>query len=303
MKSILNFKNSPSYRFIFLLILFLIINSSCANNDVKPEPVPQTPGTSTPSGNGGLPPEPDDPNTGEVTEPDSNLITLHLIIAADTNDTQIGKSVSVDSKNMQALMRDIVSQSRGELVLRKIVLEARSVNHYNLMRAIEFPKVKENDIVIFLYAGHGHRLQSTPTRWPIMDTPGKETDFAYIIEKIKAKEPRQFIILADCCNEVVKRPSARISLMGRQMNYDAVRQMFITSNAQIAASGCIPGQYSYGDDEQGGLFTSTFISTLNKALFLDGAKWEEIFQKTRQDVVNRSGLAGKEQTPQYQRYK
>jgi len=300
MKTILVSKNKTCCRYILMLILLMVLNSSCANNNVNP---PDSEVTPQPSSDTNIPPEKtEDTNINPVTEPNSNAVTLYLIIAADTNDSQIGKSVAVDSKKLQSLIEDIVSQSKGDLALKKIVLEADSVTNHNLMLAIDFPKVKPDDLVIFSYSGHGHRFQSTPTRWPLMDTPGSVTDFASVIEKIKNKNSRQFILLADCCNAVVERPERRLLYSGRKFNYNAIKQMFVISNARFAASGCLPGQFSYGDNDQGGLFTSLFISNLSNALLSDGTDWEELFQKTRQDVVNISRLSGNEQTPQYQRY-
>ncbi|MDM8535464.1 caspase family protein [Desulfobacterales bacterium HSG17] len=296
MRTIFISKNKACCRNILLFILLLVISSCAGNNinshDADPVILPSSDIV-----------KPVNTNTTPGETENSNAVTLHLIIAADTNDSQIGKSVAVDSRKFQSLMEDIVKQSKGEMILKKIVLQGDSLNNNNLLRAIEYPKVNPDDIIVFLYAGHGHRYQSTPTRWPLMDTPGKITDFAIIIESIKNKNPRQFIILADCCNAVVNRPSIRLLYAGRQLNYDAIKQMFLTSKTQIAASGSIPGQFSFGDNEQGGLFTSLFISNLSKALLSIGADWEEVFQKTRQNVVNMSGLSGNEQTPQYQRYK
>ncbi|QTA79771.1 Caspase domain-containing protein [Desulfonema limicola] len=298
-------QNKTFFKYILMFILLLVINSSCAENIVKPDdtnikplPLPDITKPST---------EPSDTAGSDTAGSDkidnSNAVQLHLVIAADTSDSQIGRSVAVDSKKFQTLMEDIVNQSRGELVLKKIVLESNALNNNNLLRAIDFPKVNPDDIFIFLYAGHGHRFQSTPTRWPLMDTPGRVTDFAVVIEKIKNKNPRLFILLADCCNAVIDVPLRRFLYSARELNFDAIKQMFLISDVQIAASGSLPGQFSYGNNEQGGLFTSSFLSNLSQALLSNGAGWEDIFQKTRQDVVNMSGLSGNEQTPQYQRYK
>ena len=300
MKTKLISKNKTCCRYIFILILLLVIscagNNNVNSNNINPVPAPsdtvKPSDTKTPSN-----------KTPADKKENLNKVTLHLIIAADTNDSQIGKSVAMDSKKLQKLIEDIVNQSKGELALKKIILEGNSLNNNNLIRAIEFPKVNPNDLIIFSYSGHGHRLKSTPSRWPLMDTPGRITDFAVVIEKIKNKNPRQFIILADCCNALVELPARRFLYSARQLNYNAIKQMFVLSNIQIAASGSLPGQFSYGNNELGGIFTSSFISNLTNALLSNGSKWEELFQKTRQDVVNISGLSGNEQTPQYQRYK
>lgn len=283
---------------VFLMSLLVLSLSSCLKKEPAPQPASVPAGSTSPA----VTPVPQQPapSAPTYTPPQSDSSTvpaLRLIIVADTNDSKIGRSVAVDSQNMQSLMEDIVRQSNGELVLKKIVLTGDSATRHNMLRAIEYPAVKSSDVIVFLYAGHGHRYQSTAGRWPLLDTVDGTADFADVIAKIKAKNPRQFIALADCCNEVVARAEARV-LHRRQLSYNAVRQMFLTSQTCIAASGSAPGQFSYGDDSSGGLFTAAFVSNLNAALSSSQPDWNQVFEKTLATVRQQSGG---EQIPQYEK--
>ncbi len=289
----------PPYRFFRRFALFcmmtalLLCGLSCLQREnISPPQGEISPGSSLPQppspGSGYTPPRPDE----------STVPALRLIIVADTLDSKIGRSVAIDSQNLQELMGSIAAQSNGGLVLKKIILEGESATRHNLIRAVSYPKIGENDVVVFLYSGHGHRYQTTASRWPLMDTEGGNTDFAEIIRIIRSKNPRQFIALADCCNEVVVRGGERT--FRRRFSYTQIQKMFITSKAQYAASGSIPGQFSYGDDNEGGLFTSSFIAGLSSALSSSQADWEQVFEKTVSDVLMKSG---NEQRPQYEKYR
>ncbi len=287
---------------VFLISLLMLGLSSCLKKEPAPQPSPAPTGSTSPAVTPvPQPTAPSIPSPGYIPpQSDSSAVpVLRLIIVADTNDSKIGRSVAVDSQNMQGLMEDIVSQSSGELVLRKIVLTGASATMHNMLRAIEYPTVKPNDVIVFLYAGHGHREQNTSTRWPLLDTVDGTADFADVIAKIKAKNPRQFIALADCCNEVVARAEARV-FQRRQLSYNNIRQMFLTSQNYLGASGSGPGQFSYGDDNSGGLFTAAFVSSLNAALTSSQPDWNQVFEKTVAAVRQQSGG---EQIPQYEKFR
>jgi hypothetical protein len=225
--------------------------------------------------------------------------TLHLIIVADTNDYKIGPSVSVDSRNMQSLFEAVVSRSNGKLFLNKIVFEGISVTQENMLGAIDSLRVRSDDVIVFLYAGHGHRYQSTSSKWPLMDTMNNPTDFLTVIQKIKSKSARQFIALADCCNTVIdvmyREP---ISAPRLSFPYENIKRMFLTSNVKIAASGSKPGQTSFGNNVDGGYFTSAFVANLSEALLNTGRTWAAVLENSRKNVLVKSD---NKQEPQYEK--
>ncbi len=285
---------------VFLMFMLMLCLISCLKKEQVPQPPSPSPGGSVSPAPAPVPqPSPPVPDYTPPQPDSSSVPVLRLIIVADTNDSKIGRSVAADSQNMQNLMENIVSQSKGELVLKKIVLEGDAATRYNMLRAIEYPTVKNSDVIVFLYAGHGHRYQATAGRWPLMDTPGGISDFAEVIAKIRGKNPRQFIALADCCNEAVDRAESRV-LIRRQFNYVQIRQMFLTSQTYIAASGSQPGQFSYGDDNSGGLFTSAFVSSLNAVLSSSQPDWNQVFEKSVATVRQQSGG---DQVPQYEKFR
>ncbi len=214
---------------------------------------------------------------------------------ADTNDYKIGYSVEVDSKNMQDLFQGIVRRSKGSIYLNKLVFEGFSITQENMLKAVDSLRVRSNDIIVFLYAGHGHRYKSTMSKWPLMDTMNHPTDFLTVIQKIRNKYARQFIALADCCNNVIPTPRDIEKRLSNDFPYENIRRMFLDSTVKIAASGSEPGQFSYSNDVVGGFFTSSFISNLKKALFSSEKGWKTVLYETRKNVLQKTNNAQKPQ--------
>lgn len=279
---------------ILLVMLFAVSLSSCVVTE--PMPTPSTTVTSNVT-------RPTTTTTRFITTTTTTIpsqpqvSTLHLIIVADTNDYKIGPSVAVDSRNMQSLFEAIVSRSNGKLFLNKIVFEGISVTQGNMLGAIDSLRVRSDDVIVFLYAGHGHRYQSTVSKWPLMDTMNNPTDFLTVIQKIKGKYARQFIALADCCNTVIDMMYREpVSAPRYSFSYENIKRMFLTSKVNIAASGSKPGQSSLGNNVEGGYFTSAFATNLAEALLNTGWNWTTVMEKTKKDVLAKSD---NKQEPQY----
>jgi hypothetical protein len=218
---------------------------------------------------------------------------------ADTNDISIGKSVALDSGNMQRFIQDIVSQSRGMLFLNKIVFEGYAITQDNMLGAIDSIRVGRDDVIVFLYAGHGFRYETTSSRWPLMNTLNHATDFNRVIQKIKSKNARQFIALADCCNSVAEVFVREIPAEPRMVYpFENIRRMFLASGVKIAASGSKPGQSAFGEDINGGFFTNAFITNLRRALLDPDGNWTAVLENTRKDVLAKSYY---KQEPQYEK--
>lgn len=272
-----------SFR-VFMIVLALAFFQSCASNDAittTPPPATQPPTVLTP---------PSQPET-------SVAVTLHLMIVADTLDPNIGKSVIRDSENTQNFFQSVVNSSQGKIFLNKIVLEGGSITRHNLMTALTYPRIKADDIVVFLYSGHGFRTTAKSSRWPMLNTKEYSTDFDEVISVIKSSNPRQFILMADCCNSYIDRGIRTVApKMLETFAYKDVERMFLIPKTKIAASGSEPGMYSYGDDDSGGYFTAAFIANLKTALSSPDGNWDKVFTDAVSAVSQRTQG---NQKPQY----
>jgi len=282
---------------IACIVLAVIFFQACAS--------PDSPTTSSQS----PPTQPSEPTTTQPNQPvsettpsaDPSIATLHLIIIADTLDNKIGTSVAVDSKNFQDFFQAVVNSSQGKIFLNKVVLEGRDITRNNLFATLNFvsPRIKSNDIVVFLYSGHGYRMQTKPSKWPVLNTREYATEFDDVISILKNSNTRQFIAIADCCNNFIHRgiKAAKILRSPEIFSYQVIERMFLLPKTKIAASGSKPGQFSSGDDVDGGFFSAAFISNLRKSLLSSDGNWDKVFTGAVSVVSQRTQ---NEQVPQYE---
>jgi hypothetical protein len=283
--------------FIRIACIFFaaILFQACAGSSDSPissQPsVPQSSETTTT--------QPNQP--GEPPAADPSLATLHLIIVADTLDNKIGQSVAVDSKNFQDFFQSVVNSSQGKIFLNKVVLEGRDITRNNLFATLNFvsPRIKSNDIVVFLYSGHGYRMQTKVSKWPVLNTREYATEFDDVITILKNSNPRQIIAIADCCNSFIDRGirTAKILKAPEAFSYQDIERMFLLPKTKIAASGSKVGQFSNGDDVDGGFFSAAFISNLRKSLLSSDGNWDKVFTGAVSVVSQRTQ---NEQVPQYE---
>ncbi len=284
-----------SLLFLGAVVSLLLCLGSCETPS-PPQPVPQpTPApspTPTPSPQPGPSPT---PVPTPVPAPDDRA-TLYLILAADTNDPNIGRSVRVDRIEMQKLFQTIGEKSQNQLFVIEKVIEGDDFSRQMIVQAIEAARPGPDDIIVFSYSGHGFRESATETRWPELDTPDGPISFKTVLQMIQQKGARQFIALADCCNQ-----SIDVGVRSRavtRIGFENIQQLFLDSKTSVAASGSKPGQFSYGNDRYGGFFTAAFIDNLTKAL-QTGMGWEEIMARSRLDVMEKARIIDREQEPQY----
>jgi len=288
-------KTPKMFRNFFVRIAFVILAAvfiqACATSSDSPITSSQQPNTTQPNPPVSEPPPAADPS----------IATLHLIIIADTLDNKIGQSVAVDSKNFQDFFQSVVNSSQGKIFLNKIVLEGRDITRNNLIATLNFvsPRIKSNDIVVFLYSGHGYRMQTKASKWPFLNTREYATDFDEVITILKSSNSRQFIAIADCCNSFIDRGirTAKFLKSPESFSYQDIERMFLLPKTKIAASGSKVGQFSNGDDVDGGYFSAAFVSNLRKSLLSSDGNWDKVFTGAVSVVSQRTQ---NEQVPQYE---
>ncbi len=244
-------------------IIFLIFNSLFLLSCVSTIPI-------TPQRNGVTLPVP-------VPVPIAAAARLHAVIIADIDDNKIGESTKVDFKNINKLVQDITNNTG--MILAKHSVIGSNLNSQNVRRIINNLPVRRNDAVIFYYAGHGKNPQ-TGTQWPSMILKDKNLEFNFVISKLKKKNPRFFLAIADTCNDLPK--PYPITGMGtylttfKKQNY---QNLFLKTRGYIVASGAKPGQLSWSDSKNGGLFTSQFLASLNRQVSSSRqANWHTIMK-------------------------
>jgi len=210
--------------------------------------------------------------------------TLHAIIVADTDDPNIGKSVEVDLKRLENLVKEIANNTG--LSLTGGSLFGDSFTKSNILTVVNDLSVGPDDVVWFYNSSHG--FNSGGGEWPDIYAGTSGIPLNNIADIIKSKNPRLSIVMADVCNKSLNRAGYDSSRAGgKAENY---KELFLKYKGTIIASSSIKGQYSWGNAQMGGLFTNAFLGELGQELIVSDRRpsWETLMERATQPIQNSS---------------
>lgn len=191
---------------------------------------------------------------------------LHTIIFADTQDEKIGIAAQVSLNRYFNSFLGIVEECLGDSYKRtRVVCSGYECNKDNLLKTINNLSCGEEDIVVFIYVGHGARGVDDWSDFPQMCFAlpkgaryRNEEDF-YPLENvrnlIKKKNPRFCLVIGDCCNSYspslstkgeVGAASAsiergRISSRGKEI----IKRLFLSKRGDIMLTASEKGAYGW----------------------------------------------------------
>lgn len=232
---------------------------------------------------------------GDNNENPNRFITLHLIIAANTKIKDIGEGCIVDKRNV-AREFETITKTLG-VRLKKYYITADDFNKTQTLETLNGLSPNSNDIVVFLYRGHGYRYADQSETWPQMDlrsnnyTPiSKNTTLGFMeaFNIIRKKGARLNIALADCCNNDIginRKTETPLEALTERGLYDKLKlnTLFLESAGNIISCAASPGEYSWVNTKRGGFYTLSFIQALR---YEAGSKnknevaWRNIMDRT-----------------------
>lgn len=227
--------------------------------------------------------------------------SLRVLLIGDTNDRSIGKSVVTDLANFEKFTRDIAQNTGLAIDIR--VIKGGEVKSKKITDAINALKVESDDTVVFYYSGHGFRTKQVKTRWPLLYIPDagtKGVDFQWVIDTLGKKNPRMLLAISDSCNSFIDTPQRSVNTRAMRPEQAAAwKKLFVEFSGKIYVSGSQVGQYSFGQDQTGGAFSSRFLAIVRGAVTDTNANWDNIMrQATKQIQIN--SAQQKTQDPQYE---
>lgn len=224
----------------------------------------------------------------------SGPVTMHLVIAANTDIGDIGKSCEVDERNLISEFEGIC-EVLG-INLKQYLIHGKEFTKENLVNTINGISAGSNDIVMFVYTGHGFRWSDQSGQFPQLDMrhnaymrieEKNSINLSEVNDMLLAKGARLNICFGDCCNSDVgvnQRTSNTFLASRNNGNYKLknLQRLFIESSGNVLATAASPGQVSWSNSVNGGFFLSSFFQAFREEIgYLEqDATWDDMMKKT-----------------------
>ncbi|MCR5453381.1 MAG: caspase family protein [Bacteroidales bacterium] len=241
-------------------------------------------------------------------------VTMHLLLVAATLDESIGRSVVTDVNLVKKNFSDIAKKLN--IGYKETVISGNDFNTENVADMIDNFKPASNDIVVFVYSGHGFRFDDDTDAYPRMSltyggNPNEELSTTDVYNELVSKNARLTIFLTDCCNSrigITRMESESIAFGTRATNnntdLDKLYDLFIDESGTVRATAAKAGQYALCDASGGFMLTSILnnIKSQTSALAKDAPSWKVIVDNASRAVAkktsNQIDEAGNETDPQ-----
>ena len=255
-------------------------------------------------------------NNNDYT-PDGNApITMHLLLVAATKDESIGESVTTDvnlvKKNFSGIAKKL------GIAYKETIIAGDDFEKSNIQKAVSRLSVGSNDVVVFVYSGHGFRFDDDTDEHPRMYltydgdlNENTEISTTEIYNEITAKKARLTIFLTDCCNSKagVQRAEVESVAFGTRaannnVDINKLRALFVEESGTIRATAAKPGQYARCDASGGFMLTSILnnIKAQSSALNDKQPSWNTIVENASKAVAKKTSNiideAGNTEQPQ-----
>jgi hypothetical protein len=210
--------------------------------------------------------------------------TLYAILVADSihDITMITKP---DVRRLQQELKVVATHTKVDLKTR--IFSDREFRMDKLIGYLQSLKVNSDDLVVFYFSGHGYRYSQQKSPWPNMmfDPRRPGINLEYIAKLVWNKKPQFALIMSDCCNNNVEQgffgnasKSIDVRLRKKTPYFPGYHDLFTNAKGCVVVCSCSAGQFSYGSS-CGGLFTQSFLVSLNHELGQQSPNWTRLIQR------------------------
>ena len=217
--------------------------------------------------------------------------TFHAIIFADTDDREIGKSVSRDLEKMQNEIGMIVTTTG--MMLEASYNSGSDANKENLLTVLQNLRCEPEDVVFFYYSGHGGRAMDDRSKYPQLVFKQSDAE-AYpmykIDETISAKRPKFRIVMGDMCNSVSHNMTVKSEIGSGKSVVESdpatvYENLFKNLKGSVLVTSSKAGEPSAALDD-GGAFTICFLNELGRMVSGNHQPdWNALMENTRTATV------------------
>lgn len=235
---------------------------------------------------------------------DEKQSRLHLVLVANTEDKEIGKTCMIDKDATYKTFSDIAEFL--EIQFKPTVIFGKEFSKANVDKAVSAVQPGPNDIVVFYYSGHGFNNMDEQYMFPYLDLRDKSfqrfggaytLNVETIYRKLRSKGARLNLVISDCCNND-PTSAALISAQGATTRTSSIgwsmencQALFMSKKPMsVLMTAARKGELSAGNPANGGIFTFMFREQLEKSLapFSRNPTWNNLLQQTRTETVKKA---------------
>jgi hypothetical protein len=236
--------------------------------------------------------------------------TVHALLVGDT-DSNLSDGVIENLRKMNNLLTGLSVVGKLKVVRSK-ELRDDAFTCDNIRFAVKKLKLGTNDAVIFYYAGHGFRRNTTQSKFPEFDCPHPRArpglDMNGVVKVLLEKNPRFVLAIADACNEEIRvgEAPARAPLGAEQDRKAGLRRLFLGYKGRLVMSGAVPGEFAWymtQGSSLGGFFSNRLVSVLDRRIAADAetVRWEDIAADATKPIeVSSDPERPRQQQPQFE---
>lgn len=234
---------------------------------------------------------------------------LYAVGFAATLDSKIGKSCEIDAAHFDNEFKSLQQHLGGYRVNVKVFSgnDCKASVLYNYLNNLQ---TTDKDIIVFYYSGHGGRnVTDINDKFPQMDMHNEPPQNYVPVKKVReilSQQPARLrLIIADCCNKEDDRYGSSTmrrcfpkgqTIVSVEQN-EKLKKLFLDFKGEVVLSGSQAGQYSYGDNIDGGVCTYEFLLALDAvAKGRISPNWNSVCSETRTRVSSSNHL----QVPEYE---
>ena len=240
--------------------------------------------------------------TTTVTPVNTGNVKLHLVVVANTLIGDIGPSCTSDRDKLDYEFRSI-AEALG-VGYAKYIMDGNNFNKATVQSTLNGLYPGKNDIVVFVYRGHGFRWSNQTDIYPMMDLRTSNymnieaitsLTLSEVYNTLKNKRARLNLILADCCNNNVGiNQVTSLSFLNSQADnkpdVSKLKKLFMTSRGNLISAAARAGEYSWANPF-GGFYTLSFLQAMKEKIsYMNNStySWNDIITYTTKLAKDKS---------------
>ena len=192
--------------------------------------------------------------------------TIHTILFTDTQDEQIGVAAKASHDYYSLDLLSTIETSIGTSYNSSTPIDKSGYdcNRTTLLQTLDNLSCDENDIVVFIYLGHGARGFGDKSNFPQMcfavprGSYYRDEDDYYPLENVRdiimRKNPRFCLVIGDCCNSYSPTLSTKPSISDveamspdiiRRHGEEVIKKLFLSKKGSVIITASIKGEYGW----------------------------------------------------------